>query len=133
MTSVMPVCERAIVDQTSIAHREGPMTVIAIPILVDDSDASPQVICLVANLGDAAPEPFTMLVQLVAAHIAQWTHRQKERQLHWKLDTTAAVAELLAELSLASDLQHAERIVANRMRDFLARSGCDRFVQEPLS
>ena len=119
MSSVMPACERSAMDQATVVQQHDSLTVIAVPVLDGQTSRDPRVVCIVANLGDAAAEPFTMLIQVVASHIAQWNQLRRQRQLGWQVETTAAIAELLAALSISDDWEDAQRTSVNRIRDFV--------------
>lgn len=121
--SVIPTFQKAIEQRSTSVSRSGPMTVIAASLSVDDmSDA--QTACAIAiglalDLGPAPAEPFLLAVQLAAAELSKLELRRQSRLTAWQSEATAAVADLMLEVSLANDEKSARELVALRLNEFL--------------
>ena len=124
--SIHPTFVKAMEHRSTEVSRCGPMTVIAASLCLDNDRnvgaaelARPVAIGLALDLGPAPTEPFLLAVQVAAAELSQFELLRRSRASIWQSEATAALADLMLEISLANDEKSARELVATKLNEFL--------------
>ena len=120
-SSILPSIESVIGTANARITRNGELTVITVPVFVDrrHHTRSNEVLCVALNLRHVPVEPFLLIAQLVATHIGRWYEQDRLEQLDWQVDATAAIAELMSEISMAEKPKQAAMMASNQLAHFL--------------
>lgn len=120
-SSVLPAIESVIGTATARITRNGELAVITVPVFVDRPNQTPsnEVLCVALNLQHAPVEPFLLITQMVATHIGRWYEQDRLGQLDWQVDATAAIAELMSEISMAEKPKQAAMMASSQLAHFL--------------
>jgi hypothetical protein len=123
-SSLLPHIESAIATGKSQVVNDGDMTVIANPVFQIDSNgaAANKCLCLALNLQGDAAEPFLLIAQVISAAMTQFHQHSVQRQQIWKIDSTAAIAELMSKIVDADGVKKATMVATNELAGFLGAS-----------
>ena len=101
-------------------ERRGDLTVVAAPIAVHGKAIGVLATGLV--IADESLSSFVVILQLIAGHVALWETNQDSRTLEQEAAATAALLELVGELSRCETVREAATTAANAVRE---QVGCD--------